>query len=359
MGALTRERNWQALLSVVVVLGLLFAGFLWTMFVFAMMQNEFAGGDETEFWWVVMMLVTMALSYTVLVVLATAAQISFASDNRSTSIRVTMLLQQVLWTAWMMGFWVWHKQDEILFIYVVFASIHWALAGSALVGETAPVSPRVRRSLPRSFWARMFTTWLNPGSGTGYVFAVASLAGVAMTATIMAIVGGWSGNARNFFDVIPFSWMAVFYVAAYLGFGRLLVLLLNRYYQFGLALPFLLNIFMALLGAGLPYLVAVSISSAYDAPYSELQMTNWAWTLAEAADHNILQYPLIVVGVGLFGAAMFLINLALAAPETRLAHEAAPQRVVEDELEQHPERQYQPYVRTNPWDEPPADAWQM
>ena len=363
MGALSRERSWQALLSVVVLLGLIVAGAIWSGIVMAMIdEGGPTGNDADEFWGVMGLLATMCGGYLALIILATAAQISFASDNRSTGIRVALLVQQVLWTAWMMGFWLLHKQEPFLLIYVIFAGIHWSIAGASLVGETQPISSRVQRNLPRRYWARVFTTWLNPGSGTAYVFTIANLMGVALTASVIALFAEFSGVANtgfgvSNFEVIGFAWMMVAYVAGYLGTGRLLTLALSRFYQFGLALPFLLNLLLAVMGAAFPSLLALSLS--YGNPdYSELQITNWFWTLAESIDGRLMSHPLVIVSVLAYGAIMFLINLAMAAPETRLPAAAAPQRVLEDELEQHPERSYKPLVRTNPWDEPPADAWQ-
>ena len=51
---------------------------------------------DSDFWIVQATIISLGLSYIVLFLLAAAAQLSFASDNRSTRLRVAMLAQQIL-----------------------------------------------------------------------------------------------------------------------------------------------------------------------------------------------------------------------------------------------------------------------
>ena len=112
------------------------------------------------------------VTYVVLLILVASAQNSFASDNRSTRIRIAICVQTVLFIGWVTYGWLQVSAEELLFMAVIFAMIHWYVYGVLMSGENAKLSPRVRRQLPMSFLGRVFLTWFNPGSGTGYVFAI-------------------------------------------------------------------------------------------------------------------------------------------------------------------------------------------
>ena len=56
------------------------------------------------------------------------------------------------------------------------------MCGTFLTGETAQLSPRAMRQLPQSLLGRMAFTWFNPGSGTGYMFALLNLLAVLLVA---------------------------------------------------------------------------------------------------------------------------------------------------------------------------------
>ena len=49
-----------------------------------------------------------------------------------------------------------------------------------MTGESARLSPRTLRSLPQSFLGRALFTWFNPGSGTGYLFAVTNMLAIVL-----------------------------------------------------------------------------------------------------------------------------------------------------------------------------------
>jgi hypothetical protein len=340
---------------VVLLIGLVIATITWcswtTMAVTEMGSFPY---DDADFWIAQLPIVTGYVSYFVLFLLAGAAQLSFASDNRSTILRVVMLAQQVLFVGWVFYYWLSYPEDEIPFILITFSGIHWMVMGALLTGELAQLSPRVKRRLPQSFMGRAFLTWFNPGSGTGYVFAVINLAAVVLLAIVASLVADLVGfrGAPDQPEFFFFSVLTCAYVAAYLGVGRLLVLVIRRYLYFGLLLPFLVHILLALFGAALPTFVQawwLGFSDFDD--YTALQVINWFWTLLEAGDGDIMATPAVPILVLLSAAVIFLVNLVAAAREVEEVRQETPERVRQDDLELHPELAVEEKKPKSPWDD--------
>ncbi len=351
----SRSRNWQVLFSVVFLLALLLAGLLWSM---AVIQILSAGGtpayDQPDFWLAILAALTAYASFFVLILQAAAAQITFVSANRSTRLRITMAVQQLLWIGWVIYFWLRHPDDDAFFIMMMFPPFYWALVGALMTGETPQLSPRARRSLPQSFLGRAFLTWFNPGSGTGYAFTVANMFALALTVTIVGFVSHAYGFAGQPHDErwLAFAWMAVAYVAAYLGVGRLILLFMRRFVWGGLAMAFVIQVFVAAMGTILPFLVQLSaLGVRFADEYTLIQTSNWAWTMYAILDKDIVGVDYFVyVIVPVFAGVVFVVNMILAAREVAAEREQTPQRVVEDELRLHPEKAPKPAGPQNPWD---------
>jgi hypothetical protein len=353
VATITHLRHVQILLSVALLIGLLFVTIMWCAWTAAAVYELGSMPyDEADFWIVQFAIVSGHLTYLVLFIYAAAAQISFASENRSTKLRIIMLFQQVLYFGWMAYAWLREGDEEILLVLMAFSAIHWMVMGALMTGELAALSPRVKRSLPQSFLGRALLTWFNPGSGTGYVFAVSSLASTALCTSLLMLSGHIVGFRGADEEVYMFSLLATAYVAAYLGVGRLLVLALRRVLYFGLLLPFLIHIILALLGAAIPtFLQAWWLGFANFDDYTALQAPNWFWTLIEAGDGDILADPAAPILVMLAAGGIFLINLIFAAREVEQTRQETPERVVQDEQEMHPEKVKTVKEPGSPWDE--------
>jgi ABC-type transport system involved in multi-copper enzyme maturation permease subunit len=354
----TRARNWQVLLSVVFLLGLLFIGFWWSI---AVVQILNFGGtpayDSAGFWMAMAACLTAYAAVFAFVILASAAQITFVSANRSTKLRVVMAVHQLLWIGWGMFLWVRFPDDDAFYVIISFAAIYWALMGAVMTGEAPQLSPRARRSLPQSFLGRAFLTWFNPGSGTGYAFAVANMAALAMMVIAVGIyaqVMGLDGRPGPTSDLrwAGFSLMATAYIALYLGIGRLLLLFIRRFVWGGLAMAFVVQVFLAAMGAILPFLVQLTwLGVRLADEYTLLQATNWAWTMYAIADDGLLGVDYNVYWiVGIAASVVFLANLIFAGREVAAERELTPARVLEDELQLHPEKAPRPLGPQNPWD---------
>jgi ABC-type transport system involved in multi-copper enzyme maturation permease subunit len=338
----TRARHVQLLLSVLLLLALAFVTVLWCIGIYAFIEESGRSSlDAAEIWVAQAAMLTGYATYVVLFTLAAAAQLSFASDNRSTRLRVIMLAQQVLFTGWMLYFWFRYSEHEVLYVLVTFSAIHWMVMGALMTGEWAQLSPRVARSLPQSVLGRAFLTWFNPGSGTGYVFAAANLVAavlLVMAANAVAAIFGLGGRSVDP-QLHTFAVLVVAYVTAYLGVGRLVILWLRRFFYFGLLLPALVHIVLALLGAAVPTFIQAWVHGFADFDrYTVLQTTNWFWSLIEAADGNVWVSPAAPVLLCIGAVGIFAVNLAIASQEVKQVRQETPDRIRQDEIELHPER---------------------
>lgn len=353
VATITRARHWQVLLSVLLLVGLCIATFIWTLtFVNLIVDTRATAFDDPDFWLAMASVMTFCVSHAVMFVLIGAAQISFASDNRSTKLRIMLLVQQTLWLGWMLFFWIHFEEEAFLYILVSVASLYWAFAGACLMGESASLSPRVKRSLPQSFLGRMCFTWFNPGSGTGYTFAIANLLTLVTITTVAGItaeIEAFAG-ARGTLEWILFVTLAAAYVVAYLGVGRLLVLLLRQLGRVTMLLTFLVNLFLAILGIAIPLFFQAWLEGYSRMSYSMVQVTNWVWTLEEVADGNVLYFSFAPLVVYLAAAIIFLLNLLFTVYEVEQVRLATPDRVLADEQHLHPTRKDIP-TRSNPWDD--------
>ncbi len=354
VATVSRARHVQVLLSVALLLGLALLTLLWCIWT-AIFLDESADMpfDESEVWIAQGSILTAYGSYLALFLLAAAAQLSFASDNRSTRLRIAMLVQQVLFTGWIVYFWLTYDEEAFLAVWLSFSALHWTVMGVLMTGEWAQLSPRVKRQLPQSLLGRAFLTWFNPGSGTGYVFAVINLIAVTLLASVAVLVGQAAGMSfRHAQQVVLFGMLLCGYLAAYLGVGRLLALWLRRYVYFGLLLPVVIHMLLLALGAGLPLLLqAWLFGFAEFEDYSVLQAPNWIWTLIETLDGNILADPAVPILVVSAGLVAFFVNLLAGREEVEQVREAVPLRVLQDDEALHPDRIAKAKKSSSPFDD--------
>jgi ABC-type transport system involved in cytochrome c biogenesis permease component len=354
VATVTRARHWQVLLSVLLLIGLLVVTVIWTTSFVGMTLNFGAMGfDDADFWLAQAAIVTFCISHAILFIMFAAAQISFASDNRSTRVRIMLLVQQVLWLGWMSFFWIRSEDFDLVFLLTSVAGIYWFVAGAFMMGETGALSPRVKRSLPQSFLGRMCFTWFNPGSGTGYTFATANLLTLVLVTLIAGLTAEITGLARAFrgMNWFGFALLTAAYPIAYLGIGRLIALVLRRLGRVTMLLTVLLNGFLVVIGCALPLFAEAWLKGPANISYSMLQMTNWAWTMAEIADNGLELVSIVPITVLVTAGVVFLLNLVFTMFEVEQTRAATPDRVLQDEQSLHPERADKPQ-KSSPWDEP-------
>jgi hypothetical protein len=355
---LSRARMWQVLSSVLLIMGLLVFTLIWDYLAMAAVYfwNGTLPYDQWWFWVVNAAAVSFAVAFCVLFLFVAAAQITFASENRSTPIRWVLVVIHLMLVGWMVYMWrifPYGRSDLMLVTMEILAAIYWMFTGAILTGETAELSPRAKRNLPQSLLGRSLLTWFNPGSGSGYTFTVLNLAGVLLTHGMVVWIATEFADDR----VPPDSnWFyagicLLGYVAGYLGIVRLSVTAIRRQIPVTMLTVFLLHVVVVLAGVFVP-LAILSMQygiSGYDFEYTPLQLTNWVWTLAEILDRGtagaVGEYlPFVILAVG---GTIFLINLIDTSSEVEKVRTIAPQRVLEDDAAKRPVIR----LPKNPWDD--------
>ncbi|NQT12189.1 MAG: hypothetical protein HQ582_05550, partial [Planctomycetes bacterium] len=126
IGTLTSEKHWQVVLSVVVIIGLIIAFLIaWQMCYSALWEGDMPI-DTAEFWQVNAAWLTAYATYFMLFFYAAVAQITFSSDNRSTRLRIVMLVQYVCFVGWMAwGFIAVEPFSDLLFAFLSVVGLHW------------------------------------------------------------------------------------------------------------------------------------------------------------------------------------------------------------------------------------------
>jgi len=365
VGTLTSEKHWQVVLSVLLIIGLLWAfGGAWGL-CHVVLQEELLEVDTAEFWQVNAGLLTGYVTYFALVFYAAVAQITFPSDNRSTRLRVVMLVQHVCFAGWMAWMTIAvEPESEMLLVFLSLIGLHWYVMGALMTGEAPQLSPRVKRGLPQSFLGRVFLTWFNPGPGTGYLFAVCGALGALVLVVIAVLArealgfgataprwGRWSPGDSG--RLLAFGVLTVAYLTVYLGVGLLVIRVLHRLRHVAIFLGVLIQIVLVGSGCAVPALVhTMSRQYYYDMGYSLLHVSNPFWTLMHVADDPTLpvETATLLVVVPLAALVVFVLNLPGVVREVRHVRIAKPKRVAEEDAELAAEKAPPQPIRTSPWD---------
>lgn len=346
---ITHARHWHIVLSVFLIAGSLFV-FIMLGIVLSynlLFEEMMLPFHDRYFWLSNGGLLTAALGYIALFFMIARSQLLAPTENRSTGVRWVLLMHQIAFTAWMSWVWLFDEDDFVILAgSAMLLGIHWWICGMFLTGERGQLSARVKRSLPQSFFGRMFLTWFNPGSGTGYIFVLTNLlAGVLLVVLGVAVrqyvQPGMTTPNWSVFTVeklLVFLVVGYSYVAIYLGLTRLLVLALRKVADVGIFLTVLLNILLALMGTMVPFTIAYSSYSLRATGYSLLQISNWWWTFMELFDNRALppETPVLRVVLPTTAALVVLLNLFSVVREVRQLRVAKPKRVVEEDILLHP-----------------------
>jgi hypothetical protein len=135
-----------------------------------------AGGADfdTEFYLWNLLFFLGGLSYFFLFHQITVAQLTFEAENRSFGIRVIATAQfYLLWICMyaisiMYASTMLRYSDDYAWSCAVISNFHWAIVGFFAVTEAEPLSRRIRRDLPKSFWKRWLMVSFLPGGSRGF-----------------------------------------------------------------------------------------------------------------------------------------------------------------------------------------------
>ena len=227
----------------------------------------------------------------------------------------------------------------------------WWAAGTFLTGESPNLSPRVKRDLPQSLLGRVFLSWFAPGPGTGYMFAVAAMIAMTLTALLpfnwfaeqfhlvrlppaivnaagtTTITGGVVLRATRP-QVLECAIIATAYVTIYLGLAKLIMWGISRFGEVKLSTRLTVNLVLLMTGVLVPWSIQLATPSMRDWGYSLLQIPNPVWTLYECCFKGIpLVGPLLPWSLSIAAICVFVANLpGLAEEVRRAAHRQAPAR---------------------------------
>ncbi len=326
-------RMGQTVLMLVMLAILLFVEY-WLAY-FAVHEIQYGGSGEPRLLFVIFgsaILFFGSLSWLLLV--ATAAKLTPASENRSTRIRLAAL-GHVFCVLLVAGFWFFkaiqqqtHIDEHMLGIVGAggYLMIFWLVAGAMMCSESSVLTARVRRDLPASFVGRALATWLTPGPATGFTFVVAaSFASVGSLLLLLRfeVVRLNSISASEFQSLVHLTLLALSYIALGLIGTRLIMSFLTRgravKVQVGLAALALTALLMVLV----PYGIELVLRDYRQLSYSAWQTTNWAWTLSRAMARQSDTVTLVLVTT--CAATAFLLHLLL------LGRRVLPQRLLTPE----------------------------
>jgi hypothetical protein len=266
--------------------------------------------------------------------------IGVVSENRSTPIRIPLLVIGLL-MAMLQGFFCTFYADrnflaQTLAVSMTFLFAHWGIAGSMMMGEQGIIPARARRSLPSSLLGRMFLTWMNPGAGPGYIFVILSFAGPAITMVIMPwiLVSSSGSNINN--SLLVYAVTLIAYLALYLGVVRLFSMVVLRKLAVGrLAISFALTAVLLVMTVIGTCSLSLASNDYQTLTYEWFCFPNLFWTMYDLFPGNTENW----VAPEYFGAfvalltcsgAIALINLLLTAKDVVLLRIETPERVTKE-----------------------------
>jgi ABC-type transport system involved in cytochrome c biogenesis permease component len=290
------------------VLFSIFLGWLyycWCWLCGELIGSPFPGFAEPEVAVATFGIVSFFGSMAILLLVTAASQISFPSDNRSTKIRVTMLFQQVLFLAFIVALTqsVPYQADMYL-VMSLFAGHFWLAMGFLMIGESGKSSRRVQRSLPKSYLGRSLFSFLMPGPGRGFLFALtmmfacsaALILGVVLQDYLLmspdqtqnVTMGGRWTTVRITNSCIGMA-MNCFYVSLYLSLVFLVArFVLRRRTEMPTGTGPLVSLIIGVVIVVVPMLASwilhFNLTRNYSSSYTAPLVVHWYWTVMEVAD---------------------------------------------------------------------------
>lgn len=320
--------------------------------------------QDNGFWIMTWLVFSLYATTLLLAYLATVSLTSPRTVNKSTPLRWGMLVQQAVFYGWLAYALLFHFEYEAMFVCFCMLAIYWYLMGTLLSSESPDLSHRVQRELPQSILGRWFLGWLNPGPGTGYMFAVIHVTTGVLTVTALGVAhyqnwirptnpfgGGMPANDLG--RILPPVIAIWCYVVIYLGIGKLVVATLRRFSTVGVLAAFLLHIILVMIGAGVPYGIQMSVPRWRDMGFNAMQWPNPFWGAAHTVDNmvngEIIVYLSVLVGTAL---SVLLVNMPSVAREIVRERIALPTRIAQEEAEMKEALR----LPQSPWDEASAAA---
>ncbi len=346
-----------------IVVAVLFAMFLFGIFMFTvswsftLIASEGFLTTSPYFWQTNLGALTFFLNFFVLVFLSARSQLTTVCQNRSTALRVALVVAQISWLGWMAGLQLGIGRFYMSG-FLLFTAMFWYFAGVFLTGESSVLSPRVRRDLPQTVLGRVFFTWFVPGPGTGYMFAVSNLLAAAFIANfpfrsfgalfdVQVPLLTVTGRPADFLEV---SIVTTSYVIIYLGVGKLMLDVIGRFTEVRLTTRFVVHACLLMAGTGIPLVIQWSIPRIRDRGYTLWQITNPSWTIWESCTKIVPEADVLLPVLSVVAISVWAANLPSVAAELTQVYVAKPRRVAEEDALLAAEAAGPPLPKS-PWDE--------
>ena len=151
LATLSEQRFAQVFVMVAFLAALLLICFYSVIGGYMVIEYSYALFGGSEFWIFSWAMATAYVTTFALMFFAAAGMISFNTENRSTPLRICMLVQQAAWIGWMAYAWIVEEYDlAAILVMAMMAAIYWCAMGTMLTGEREGMSQRVMRRLPNS-----------------------------------------------------------------------------------------------------------------------------------------------------------------------------------------------------------------
>ncbi len=281
-------------------------------------------GDEEDVYVGVGSFIAVGITCIFMFIKAAAARIAPVTENRSTGLRRTMMVQQLVWIATICLIAIWANDYDVLNFGSMILAGYWLIMGALMLVESPELSPRVQRTLPSTFAGRALLTWFNPGPATGYVFAITT--GCAGIFAFGSFGMDFQRSPRT--PTLTFSLMASGYLLAYLGLTRLIAMPIIRRLGRNLAIPTSTLAGVMFLAMITPMVIIVVTTGMPASSYTEIEAINWSWTLIEAFD-NGYDWPLAILIFGC-GGIITLVNLFFVLRVFQYRRISVPDRVKQE-----------------------------
>jgi hypothetical protein len=294
----------------------------------------------SESFYVGLFLTAIILAGGHLLLTATAAQLTPVSENRSTTIRLSLLVFTAVMVGiaiigWRLNFGAYAGSGALWAAAVsILLGGLWLLAGSMMAAEQENMTPRIRRELPDSFLSRALLTYLTPGPTTGLIFT--SVVGCVLVAMfyywveIVARNPTTNGFVTNELYRMQRTslWIAMYAVGLLVGV-RVIIMVIRVKNQPRVEIGLAALVATAVLTSLVPYSIGLHLNDYRPFSYNAWQATNWAWTIGEVYNGQIdLSWQGIVSAV--FVTAVFLTVLILNPKLVFPRRIATPRRVIEE-----------------------------
>ncbi len=325
LATLTRSRGMQVFTSVGFIVALLWLYWMVMAATFGLMM-ELGGVTSTSvFWYVVAVGLAVLGAYGWVFYQATRARLMFSSENRSTALRLALLVPPALWLAGWVPFLNEFSSEEEALLVLVPVFIHWATVLVLIGGERGEVSQRVRRRVPRSFLGRMLITWLLPGPTLGYFYVLLSVLGTVFPWLVVLFThpdGRLSPREQE--TVLATAATLWGHLAIYGGIAAGVLRLARRYVVSNFVLSVAVMFTLVVLFCVVP--VFIEVFTATGIPfvrYRLIHLLNPGVTGVAVAEQTS-QTPRILTLLGVLGLGCMIWNFPAACREMVLLFQQTP-----------------------------------